>query len=164
MDAQLTILDEIKARLGNLSIANGYRFDIEPTSIERARLEPFKNGDLPAINYWPTVDSFQAKAGGMETRGFDVTVEIFDTTRDEPFTDLAVKRGNDVVTALFRATTAPATTDPISYGLGGLVTQLDINSLTPMISEGQKPWFGALLSISIKYNITTGDFSTIQNY
>ena len=48
MDAQLIILDEIKARLGNLSIANGYRFDIEPTSIDRARLEPFKNGDLPA--------------------------------------------------------------------------------------------------------------------
>ena len=164
MDAQITILDEIKARLNNISIANGYRFDIEPNAIHRARLEPFKNGDLPVINYWHTSDSQESKLGGRETRLIELTLEIFDTTRDEPFTDLAVKRGNDVVTALFRSTTAPAVADPISYGLGGLVEQIDINSLTPMISEGQKPWFGALLSISIKYNITTGNFSIIQNF
>lgn len=164
MDAQLTILDEVKARLGNISIANEYRFDIEPLSIERARLTPFVNGDLPAINYWPSIDAIDEKTSGKETRSFDVTVEIYDVTRDEPFTDLAIKRGNDVITALFRSTDAPTVNDNPSYALGGLVSQLIINSITPTIGEGQSPWFGAVLSLTISYNITPGDFSTIQSY
>lgn len=164
MDAQLTILDEVKARLGNISIANGYRFDIEPSSIVRANLTPFVNGDLPAINYWPSIDAIVEKTSGKEARSFDVTVEIYDVTRDEPFTDLAIKHGNDVVTALFRATDAPLVSDNPSYALGGLVSGLTVNSITPMIGEGQSPWFGAVLSLTINYNITTGDFSTIQNY
>jgi len=164
MDAQLTILDEIAARLNNISVANGYRFDIEQSAIERARLTPFVNGDLPAINYWPSLDSLDNKTSGKETRSFDVTIEIYDVTMDEPFTDLAIKHGNDVVTALFRTTDAPTVSDNPSYALGGLVSTVIINSITPMIGEGQSPWFGALLNLTIEYNITTGDFSTIQNY
>lgn len=164
MDAQLTILDEIKARLGNISIANGYRFDIEPAAIERARLTPFVNGDLPAINYWPSIDAIDEKTNGKETRSFNVTVEIYDVTMDEPFTDLAIKHGNDVITALFRATDAPLVSDNTSYSLGGMVNSVIANTITPMIGEGQSPWFGAVLSLTISYNITPGDFSTIQNY
>lgn len=164
MDAQLTILDEIRARLGNISIANGYRFDIEPLSIERARLTPFVNGDLPAINYWPTIDALDGKAGTRETRSFDVTIEAYDTTRDEPFTDLAIIHGNDIITALYRATDAPKVSDQDSRSLGGMISKLYINSITPMIGEGSSPWFGVLLSLGIEYNITPGDFSTIENY
>lgn len=164
MDAQLTILDEIGSRLQNISITNGYRVDIEPEVIERARLTPFKNGDLPAINYWPSPDTLTEKTGQMETREISLNIEIYDKTRDEPFTDLAIRLGNDVVTSLFRATSAPKVSDPQSPSLGGLVETITVNSVTPMIGEGQSPWCGTLLDITVKYNITVGDFSTIVKY
>ena len=164
MDAQLTILDEFGARLANVTVANGYRFDIASGSIRRAQLTPFQNGDLPAINYWPTTDELNKKEFGKETRSFDVTVEAYAVNPDDPFTDSAFKLGNDIVTALYRATSAPLTTDPKSYALGGLVSGLETNSITPLIVESQDPWFAVLLSFNIKYNITTGDFSAIQSY
>lgn len=164
MDAQLLILDEIEARFGNITIANGYRFDMSDGEIKRASLTPFKNGDLPAINYWPTSDIKVSKDGGVESKEFNVTIEIYDVTRDEPFTDLGIKRGNDVSAALFRSTDFPKVTDPVSPALGGMVTEISINSLVPIIGEGGSPWCGALLDATIKYNTKLGDYAEIFNY
>jgi len=164
MDSQLTILDEIAARLANITVTNGYRFTIVSTAIKRAQLTPFTQGDLPAINYWPVSDVKEINAGGARIKEFNVLIEIYDVTRDEPFTDIGIKRGNDVATALFRATSAPMVSDPVSPALGGLVTEIDINSLVPVIGEGKSPWCGALLDITIKYNTKLGEFSTIFNY
>ena len=69
-----------------------------------------------------------------------------------------------MATALFRATAFPKVSDPISPALGGLVSEIGINSLVPIIGEGESPWCGALLDITIKYNTKLGEFSTIFNY
>lgn len=162
--AQLTILDEINARLANISKTNEYEVDIEPNSIVRAQLTPFQNGDLPAINYWPIPESLDSKTGQMETRILPVSIETYDFTHDFPFTDLAFKRANNIITALFRATAAPKVSDIESIALGGLVSSLVVQAITPMIGQGNSPWYGALIELEIKYNIKVGDFSTIQNF
>jgi len=164
MDAQLLILDEIGLRLEGLRILNGYRFDVEKTSIHRAKLTPFKFGDLPAINYWPTPDTLAGKQNGMENRELNITIEGYSVTRDVPFTDLAIKLGNDIITTLFRSTALPKVTDPLSPALGGLIEQLSIDSITPMIVEGQQSWVGVLVEITASYNITVGTFSAITKY
>ena len=163
-DVQLTILDEIAARLANITIANGYRFSLDANAIKRASLTPFRTGDLPAINYWPVADEKVDKQNGMEMKELGITIEIYDVTRDEPFTDLGTKRGNDVATALFRSTSLPAVSDAVDPALGGLVSELSVNSLVPIISEGSSPWCGALLDVTVKYNITLGDFSAVTNF
>jgi len=164
MDAQLLILDEIGLRLAGLKILNGYRFDVEKTSILRAKLTPFKFGDLPAVNYWPTTDTLSGKQNGMENRELNITIEGYSVTRDVPFTDLAVTLGNDIITALFRSVASPNVTDQLSTALGGLIEQLSIDSITPMIVEGQQSWVGVLVEITASYNITVGTFSAITKY
>ena len=163
-DAQLTILDEVGARLANVTIVNGYRFDLIEESIKRASLIPFQNGDLPAVNYWPTVDLKASKENGVELKEFNITIEVYDVTRDEPFTDLAIKRGNDIATALFRSTSFPAVSDPVDLALGGLVSEIGINSLVPIIGEGSSPWCGALLDVTVKYNAQLGIFDAILDF
>jgi hypothetical protein len=163
-DVQLLILDEIGIRLTNILKVNGYRFDLKPKAIKRASLKPFQSGDLPAVNYWPVADDKTGKQGGMELKELGVTIEVYDVTRDEPFTDLGIKIGNDVATALFRSTSFPKVTDTVSPALGGLVSELSVNSLVPIISEGSSPWCGALLDVTVKYNINLGDFSAVTNF
>ena len=163
-DAQLTILDEIEARLANITVANGYRFDLVESAIKRASLTPFQNGDLPALNYWPTADVRVDKAHGVNLKEFNITIEVYDLTYDEPFTDLGIKRGNDVATALFRSTSFPAVSDPVDLSLGGLVSEIGINSLVPIIGEGTSPWCGALLDVIVKYNTNIGEFDVILNF
>ena len=100
MDAQLLILDEVGARLSNLQEDNGYRFSIVPNSIVRAKLTPFKNKDLPAINYYTGADTLDIKTGKRETRSLDLIIEAYTKTRDEPFIDVGIRLGNDIVKAL----------------------------------------------------------------
>lgn len=164
MNAQLTILDEVHARIANITTANEYDIQLASGAIKRAKLTPFVNGDLPAVNYWPGSDILDFKTGQMETRQLSLVVEVYAITRDEPFTDVGIKIGNQVVTALFRSTDSPAVSSIPSPSLGGLVEELTINSLTPVIGEGQSPWCGAVLDISIRYNIEVGNFSTIVKF
>ena len=163
-DAQLTILDEMEARLANITINNEYRFNLVSGAIKRASLTPFQNGDLPALNYWPTADVKTGKENGADIKEFNVTIEVYDVTHDEPFTDLGIKRGNDVATALFRSTSLPKVSDPVDLSLGGLVSEIGINSLIPIIGEGTSPWCGSLLDITVKYNTNLGEFDVIQNF
>lgn len=157
MDKQLIILDEIGTRLKNITLANGYRMDL--LKISRSRLKPFKNGDLPAVNYWPSRDQLDSKTGSSETRLLPVTMEVYSTTRDEPFVDVAIRLGNDIAVALTRATSAPKVTDQLSRSLGGLVNSLVIDSITPFIGEGQSPWCGAIVEINIKFKTDLGVFN-----
>lgn len=156
---QIQIVDEIAARLLNISIANGYSIDIK--SIKRAKLTPFHAGDIPAINYWPVTDSLADRSFGKDTRELGITIELHDRTRDDPFTDRAFIRGADIVMALFRDTAAPFDTDAASTALGGLIDTLIIDSITPMIGEGQAPFCGVILAITAKYKTNLNDIFTI---
>lgn len=162
MTAQLTILDEINARLQNITVINGYSETLE--KLKRARLKPFKLGDLPAANYWPIEDLVAGKANGQDLHELAITVEMHTLTRDEPFTDVAFRKGGDIVTALFRSTASPKVSDTPSLALGGLVSSIGDFSVLPMIGEGQSPWCGVLVTFIVKYNTDVGDVFTISNF
>ena len=50
--AETQVLDEVEARLNNITVANGYPLTVR--SVERGKLTPFKAGDIAAINCWRT--------------------------------------------------------------------------------------------------------------
>jgi hypothetical protein len=162
LPVQLQILDGIDARLRVIKEAYGYSSTIK--KIERARLKPFIQGDLPAINYWPGPDQLIQKSTGKETREMPVYIEYYRPTLDVPFTDMAYLLANDVSTSLYRDPSKPRVTDMASYGLGGLIDFMEVSSVTPVIGEDQSPWCGALIAVTLRYNIVPGNFLTIENY
>lgn len=159
MSIRKQILDSIGSRLKNIKKTNGYNETILGTSIRRASLTPFKNGDLPAINYWPSKDTLENKLHGKESRVLSVTVEAYAVTRDLPFVDVALNLEDDIIVALFRDVSAPLVSDNQSHSLGGLVKSLTVLSATPIIGEGQSPWCGNILELEITYSIKLGQLN-----
>lgn len=159
---QLVILDEIAARLSSITTANGYSENVD--LIERSRLEVFLSGDLPAINYWPVTDVVVAKEYGKEVHELTLVIELHTVTRDEPFTDVAFTKSADIITALFRSTTARLVSDSVSVSLGGLVDSILASDVTPVIGQGQKPWCGVILDVVVGYNTDLGDAFNIVNF
>ena len=152
---QLTILDEIAARLASITTANGY--SMTARKIERARLTPFTAGDMPVINYWPAQDSIIERQYGKETHDLAITIELHDKTRDEPFTDVAFTRAADIVTALTRKTTAPKVSDTPDFALDGLIDVLLFNNTLPVIGEGQAPFCGVVVEVIARYKTANAD-------
>ena len=129
---QTQILDLVKSRLDNITEINGYSSTVE--KIERAKLEPFMNQEMPAINYYYVTDEFEKQIyAGVSDRIVVVVIEYYDTTRDKVFSDLSSSLSSDVEIALFRDTLAPLVTDGVSDRLGGKVRKLDIESIVPAI-------------------------------
>lgn len=153
------IIDEMEARLGNIKTANGYFEDL--FKVDRARLTPWKGEELPAANLWGSVEERVDDGGGFQQYRLTVPVEIHTKTRDEAFTDLADKLAADVLVAMNRSTSAPLVADVPSMALGGLVTRIAMNSYTPIIGSGQKPFCGALIEFSILYRKKPEDPFTI---
>jgi len=150
---QTQILDEIGNRLALITTANGY-LARTPKKIERSRMTPFKAGDLPFINYYSTGDTLVGKEyGTFEKRVMSVVIECYDQTRDQVFDDLAQKLGANILVAINRAVSAPAVSDNPSVRLGDLVTQVEAVSITPAISEGQKPYVGIVIVLDITYKV-----------
>jgi len=143
------IMDAVGARLANISEVNGY--NTTQKKIERATLSPFKSGDIPALNYWYDADTRTNAGGGFEERSVDVLIEYHAKNRDRPFTDVAAELAADVWVALWRDVSAPAVTDPVSSKLGDLVSGMLLQEAQPQIGEGQTPYCGVLMRVSITY-------------
>lgn len=144
-----TILTEIGARLSLITAANGYNYTFK--KIEEARLEPFVGYDLPAINYWLTNVSNERNTYNDDDRSVELAIEAFSATRDETFTRVVSKLAADVVTALTRQTSAPKVSDTPNYDLNETVSDFIFDGYDYEIGEGQKPWCGAMLRFTIKY-------------
>ena len=144
-----TILTEIGARLSLITTANGYNYTFK--KVEEARLEPFVGYDLPAINYWLTNVSNESSIYNNDSRSIELAIEAFSATRDESFTRVVSKLAADVVTALTRKTSSPKISDDPNYNLDETVSDFLFNGYDYEIGEGQKPWCGALLQFTIKY-------------
>lgn len=144
-------LDEIEARLGNITETNEYNLPLR--TIRRARLKPFKTQHMPAANFWPSTLTNVVDRYGQDGRTLGITVEAHTLTRDHPFTDIADLLAADIVTALNRATTAPKPADNPSYDLGGLVEDFVLSGYDYSIGEGQTPWCGVVISFEIRFSI-----------
>ena len=147
-----TILDEIDARLKKIVIADGSSNTI--VTVKRARLEPFKGHDLPAVNYWPTQMSNAMNQYGNDTRELMLVVEAHTKTRDEPFVDVCDRLAADIVTVLNRKTTASKVSDPLSADLGGIVDNFTCTNYVYQIGQGQDPFCGIILTFAIQFSTT----------
>jgi len=143
-------LDEIEARLGNVTASNGYNLPLK--KIRRARLKPFTSHDLPACNYWPSTISNVVDKYNQDGRDIEVTVEAHTKSRETPFTDLCDVLAADIITALNRSTTAPEPGDDPSYDLGGLVEDFIFEGYDYSIGEGQAPWCGVIISFRVRFS------------
>ena len=153
-----TILTEIGARLSLITTTNGYNYTFK--KIEEARLEPFVGYDLPAINYWLTNVSNERNAYNDDDRSVELAIEAFSATRDETFTRVVSKLAADVVTVLSRKTSAPKVSDTPNYDLNETVSDFIFDGYDYEIGEGQKPWCGAMLRFTIKYQTDPFEMST----
>jgi len=133
------ILDQMDFRLQQTT-------GIQISKITRARLSPFKDGDLPACNYWVTHDLILSSQHGADTHELAVSIECYDKTYDRPFIDIAID-----MNAAISASLNMEIGGVYSPNLGGMVQKLSIVDFTPIIGEGSKPWCGALLGLKIIY-------------
>ncbi len=143
------VLAEVALRLANITRANGYYTTV--IKIEEARLESFKENDLPTINYWLLNLESAREVYDEDSREFTLFVEIHDTTRDETFIKIAGRLAADVTTALARSDASPAVSDSVDIELGESVSDFVFNGFDYEIGEGQKPWCGALCRFTIKF-------------
>jgi len=153
--AATAIIDDIMTRMQNISVANEYANDIK--KIERAKLEPLNGYDLPAINVWPMSLTNSRSTMVSDERNLSVMIEAHDYTHDEPFSTVAESLAADIITALNRATSAPKVSDVINKNLNGTVSNCEIDGYDYEIGRGQKPFCGALVRITVKYNANKND-------
>lgn len=157
--ADTTILNEVEARLGNITIANEYNNEFK--RIKRAKMTPFKGFDLPACNvYHGTIDSNKTPYGNQSKKQF-LIIEAHSKTRDDAFIDIADSLAADVVTGLYRKTSAPKVSDDVNISLDGLVKNLTYLGHDPFIGEGEKPFCGALVRFEIEYETNIGNMEIL---
>jgi len=110
--AVLNILDDVEARMGIMTIARGYWYDVQ--KVERARTSLWEGYDLPALTFYHTQVINDRDAYTGDERELRLFIEYHSQTRDEPFTDVAEKLATDVLVALNRL---PANTAGSSIGV-----------------------------------------------
>jgi len=157
--AETAILNEIKARLENITVANEYNNEFK--KIVRGQMEPFKGYDLPAVNYYKPTTEVEKTPYGKNKNLMSVVVEVHSKTRDDYFVDVADSLAADVATGLFRATTAPKVSDTESIALGGTVQTITYLGHSPFIGPGEKPFCGTLIRFEILFESNIGD---MENY
>ena len=158
---QLQILDEIDSRLKGINTTNGYFSDMHIGDVHRAKMTPFKGDDLPAINYWSGETRTEDKGHGFSYMAFDIEIEMHTKTNDRPFTDVTSELSADIIIALYRDDALPKVSDQPSYKLGDMVDGLNVDAISPQLGEGQSPYCGVLVSLSITYRVKAHDPFTI---
>ena len=156
--ATTTILDEIEARLKKITTANEYKYTVK--KVERAKLEPFKGYDLPAINYWTTSLSNERGVYNDDNRNLELFIEAHSLTRDKPFIDIVDMLAADIITALNRTTTAPKVSDDPNYDLNETLSDLIFKGYDYQIGQGEKPWCGVLIRFTIAYQTDPNNMTT----
>ena len=158
--AATLIIDEIMARMANITTANGYNNNV--LKIARGKLEPFVGYDLPAINVWATNLNSTQLSYDHERRELSIMIEIHGHTRDIPFTTVCERLAADVVTAMNRAVLSPAVSDNDSPNLAETVQDLNFEGYSYEVGNGQKPFCGALVRFTVVYHASKNDMTNYE--
>jgi len=158
--SQEQILDKIEERLRLIKAGNGYQNTID--RFKRERVTEFGGKDIPVCFYHGESDVKQEDEYGRNKRRLYVPITTFVRSRDYSYTDLAFQVASDIWIALNRDKTAPAVTDVVSPDLGGLVSSLSIDEITPIIGQGQSPYCGVLVIALANYFSDLYDPFTIK--
>ena len=149
MIIQIHILDVLESRLLNMSLQSGYTIKFLSDSITRGALYPFRNGDLPAINYWTATDELVTESYGKQTRKLKLLFEAYTIEIDD----------NNLNTGyLFSEQLSRAITNR-DIAFNNVVGCVKINTLTPIVSAEGDPWAGVLIDASVEYTIDNNDFN-----
>lgn len=149
------IMDEIGGRLGNISVSNGYFNDVR--LLERARRDPFKEHDLPAMTYWKISDRKEDEIYSNKQRELRVGVEFYSSSNDGDLDLLTDKFFSDLFVSLFRDTASPTVTDNPSPMFTDNFFNANIESLQPIASDVSKPKLGVFAVVSLSYQINNFD-------
>lgn len=154
-----TIREEIFARLGNISLANGYSTDIR--TIEKGKVSPFDDDDLPAINFWKTDDLAESKKYTRQQRSLRMGFEMYTLSNDDDIDTISDNFMTDLFIALYRDPSKPLVTDdPLPMFVDKqFVTSFDV--LRPIISQGSAPRVGLFAIVSFNYMINNLDPNTL---
>lgn len=162
MTATSQLLDAIRPRLEQITVANGYPFTLRPGSILRSKPVPFSATPiLPAACYWSNGQEVTERQYARERRRLEVTVEARDLTHDHPFVDVASRLGEVIETALTRAIEAPTPEDDPSFYVEGDLGEIQIADILYSIGEGQSPWCAVMVTASIFFTVAAGRPNTI---
>lgn len=153
------ILAEVGRRLVLATTANGYANTI--ASVDCARITPFRDFDLPAVNYWADREETVDSGAGWNEYELAILLDARTRTRDRPFVDVAFELSADLWIALWRDPGAPLVVDQPSPRLGGLCTGLALLSSTPAIGEGQAPYCGTIMTLAARYKVAPSDPFTV---
>ena len=145
------IREEVFLRLGNISKANGYSTDL--ATIEKGRVSPFDDDDLPGVNFWKTDDSSDGKLYSRQQRTLRMGFEMYTLSNDDDIDIISDEFMSDLFTALYRDPKAPLTTDdPLPmFATKQFVTGFDL--LRPIISQVSVPRLGVFAILSFTYTI-----------
>ena len=149
------IMDEIGARLASISITNGYFNDVR--LLERARRNPFKDHDLPAMTYWKVSDRKDGDLYSNKQRELRVGIEFYSSSNDGDLDLLTDEFFSDLFISLFRDPLNPLVTDNPLPMFNDNFFNVNVESLQPIASEGSKPRLGVFAIISLAYQINNFD-------
>ena len=145
------IREEIFARLQSISVANGYSTDI--TTIEKGKVNPFDNDDLPAINFWKTDDIAEDKKYTRQQRSLRMGFEYYTLSNDDDIDTLSDGFMNDLFISLYRDPAFPSVNDDPLPMFADKNFSMSIDVLRPIISQGSTPRMGVFSIISFTYMI-----------
>lgn len=153
------IRNEIAARLGSISLANGYSVDI--LKLEKGRVDAFDDDDLPAINFWKTDDSAEGKMYSRQQRTLRMGFEYYTLSNDDDIDTISDNFMTDLFIALYRDPAKPLVTDDPLPMFVDKQFVVSFDSFRPIIGGGSKPRVGVFAVISFTYTINNLDPNTL---
>jgi hypothetical protein len=155
---QIYILNLIQERLENISVLNGYHFEIE--KIKRESINNFTGKQLPVIYYWSENDTRVDNKTAQELRQLPIIIAGFYKARDNNLLEESINFGFDIYTALHRNPIAPKVIDSPEIDLGcSFIDSLNVAEITPLIGQGEAPFAGTVLNCVVNYSINPGIFT-----
>ncbi len=147
--AAFQILDLIAARLENMTVANGYFFDVK--KIKRATTKPPDGIDYPSVRYWVSSSQNGVDGHNFDKRSLSLFIEYRNKTYDEPFNDVCWKLESDVINGINRDVLTPKVSDTKSINLGGVVSGVDWTNTYYQIGNNQNPFCGVLINLDVSF-------------
>ena len=149
------MLDEVGSRLANISVTNGYFNNVK--RLQRARRNPFKTDDLPAMTYWKVSDRNDGELYANKQRELRVAIEFYSSSNDGDLDLITDQFFSDLFIALFRDPGSPLVTDQPLPMFSDKFFNVNIESLQPIASEVSKPKLGVFAIVSLSYQINNFD-------
>lgn len=145
------IREEYYERLKNISTTNGYSTDI--IKVEKGRVNPFEDSDLPGVNFWKTDDVANDKTYTRQSRTLRIGIEIYTCSEDDDVDVISDGFMSDLLISAYRSPNAPHVEDDPMPMFVDKQFSMSFDLLRPVISQGSAPRVGVFGIISFNYAV-----------